>query len=118
MKYDDKYKVVFQLSNNDTFVQKSLVRQLNNLLEAMKDVEIEVVTHGYGVDLLLEDSPFRSSIEDLKKRGVGFLVCEDTMKAEKLDVSDLAGMTEVIPAGLAHIIQRQRQGWGYIKTGY
>lgn len=114
----NEHKVVFQLSNNDTFVQKSLLRQLGNLREAMESVRIEVVTHSYGIDLLLEDSPFRQHVEDLKKNGVEFLVCENTIRSEKLDPSELTGMTRVVPAGLAHIIQRQGEGWGYIKAGY
>ena len=112
------YRVVFQLSSNDTFVQKALLRQLNNLLKAMEDVQVEVVTHSYGIDMVLKESPFRESIEDLKKRGVRFLVCENTLKADEVDVSELMGMTSVVPAGVAHIIRRQTEGWAYIKAGY
>jgi len=118
MKTDDKYKVVFQLSNNDTFIYKALVSQLNNLLEAMDGICIEVVTHGYGIDLLLENSPFRENIRDLSSKGVAFLACENTIRAEKLDASQFINTTRIIPAGVAHIVQRQRQGWAYIKSGY
>lgn len=113
-----EYKVVFQLSNNDTFVQKSLLRQLDNLIDAMESVRVEVVTHSYGVDLLLEDSPFKEDIEALSKKGVEFLVCEKTIRSEKISSSELTGMTRVVPGGLAHIIRRQGEGWGYIKAGY
>ncbi len=112
------YKVVFQLSTNDTFVQKSLLRQISNLLEAMAGVQVEVVMHSYGIDLLLDDSPFRKNVEDLRQRGVEFLVCENTIRNEKISASELTGVSRVVPAGLAHIIQRQGEGWGYIKAGY
>ncbi len=118
MKTDEGYKVVFQLSNNDTFIQKSMLRQLMNLLEAMNGVRIEVVTHSYGIDLLLKDGPFHKRVEDLQEKGVDFLVCENTIRAEKVDFSELSQMAKPIPAGIAHIVRRQSEGWSYIKAGY
>ncbi len=114
----NSYRVVFQLSNNDTFIQKSLLRQLNNLVEAMDGVLVEVVTHGYGIDLLVGGSPFKENIEDLNRKGVAFLVCENTLKGEKLDASEFTGIAKPIPAGVAHIVRRQTEGWSYIKVGY
>jgi len=118
MKNDRKHKVVFQLSNNDTFVQKSLIRQLSNLLEAIDGISIEVVAHGYGIDLLLGNSPFKNNISMLRNKGVDFLVCERTLQHEKFDPSGLLNFTKVVPAGVAHIIQRQSEGWSYIKAGF
>lgn len=113
-----KHKVVFHLSNNDTFIQKSLIRQLTNLLDAMDDVSIEVVTHSYGIDLLLQNSPFRNNIEDLKEKGVDFIACENTLRHEQMDARQLLGEVTIVRAGIAHIIQRQAQGWSYIKAGF
>jgi intracellular sulfur oxidation DsrE/DsrF family protein len=113
-----KYKVVFQLSDNDTFVQKSLLRQLANLLAAMNDISVEVVAHSYGIDLLLEDSPFRDNITALQSQGVDFIVCENTLRQENLDRSLLLKITTTVPAGIAHIVQRQCEGWSYIKAGF
>lgn len=110
--------MVFQLSNNDTFVQKSMLRQLTNLIEAMNGVRIEVVTHSHGIDLLLKDCPFRKQIEKLERNGVEFLICENTIRAEKLDLSELSRTAKPIPAGVAHIVRRQSEGWSYIKAGY
>lgn len=118
MEQNSKPNVVFQLSNNDTFVQKSLIRQLNDVIESMRGITIEVVAHGYGIDLLLDGSPFRGHLADLGKRGITFLVCEDSIRREKVDRSQLLNFATVIPAGLAHIIQRQSEGWCYIKAGY
>lgn len=118
MKPDNKQKVVFQLSANDTFVQKSLISQLQDLLKDVDDITVEVVTYGYGVDLLLRDSPFKKEIEALQKQGVAFLVCQNTLHHEKLDPSGLLALGKIIPAGLAHVIKRQGEGWCYIKAGF
>ncbi len=113
-----KYKVVFQLTDNDTFIQKSMLRQLTNLLEAMEDVDVEVVTHSYGIDLLLAGTPFQDVIRKLEKRGVTFLVCENTLRQEKLDRSRLLDSVHTVPAGVAHIVRRQAEGWSYLKAGF
>jgi uncharacterized protein len=111
-------KVVFQLSNNDTFVQKSLIRQLNNVLKSIDEIEIEVVTHGYGIDLLLRDTAFQKDIVALHERGVRFLVCRNTLDQDKISEENLLKFVTIVPSGLAHVITRQSQGWSYIKASY
>jgi intracellular sulfur oxidation DsrE/DsrF family protein len=114
----NSYNVVFQLSTNDTFVQTSLIRQLNNLVTAMPGITIEVVTHGYGIDFLLADSPFRHSIESLANNGAAFIACQNTLTEAKMHAMDLIGNTKIVAAGIAHVITRQREGWPYIKAGF
>lgn len=114
---DTQYKVVFQLSDNDTFVQKSLIRQLSNLMETLDPVTIEVVAHSYGVDLLLKDCAFKTHVQALRGKGVNFIVCEKTLHREKLDTSAFISEIRTVPGGLAHIIKRQTEGWSYIKAG-
>jgi intracellular sulfur oxidation DsrE/DsrF family protein len=49
---DEKLKVVFQLTSNDTLVHKALVKQLNNLLTAAPNARVEVVCHNNGITFL------------------------------------------------------------------
>ena len=112
------YKVVFQLSSNDSLVHKSFVKQMNNLLNAMNNVTIEVVTHGPGVEFLLNKSVYKNSIKRLTDQGVIFLVCQNTLNEKKINTKELLWEAKVIPAGLAHIIARQSDGWSYVKVGF
>jgi intracellular sulfur oxidation DsrE/DsrF family protein len=114
----NSYNVVIQLSTNDTFVQTSLVRQLNNLVKAMPGITIEVVTHCYGIDFLLADSPFKSNIESLANNGVVFIACQDTLTEARMDALDLINNTKIVTAGIAYVITRQIEGWPYIKAGF
>ena len=118
MENNKEQKVVIQLSNNDTFIHKSLIRQIGNLMEELDGVDIEVVAHSYGIDLLLETSPFKNNITALKEKGVDFLVCERTLAQDETCRELLSAAARPVPAGLAHIIRRQSQGWSYIKAGY
>lgn len=113
-----KYRVVFQLSSPDTLVYKSLLKQLQNLQAALPGAEIEVVTHGPGVAFLQKSSVAKNSIEKLKSQGVTFLVCRNTLKEKNIPEASLLPAATIIPAGLAHIIVRQSEGWSYIKAGF
>lgn len=111
-------KVVFQLSSNDTLVHKSLVKQLNNLLHALPDATIEVVAHGPGIELLYKNAPLANNLEKLHAKGIVFLVCQNTLKEKQVDPTVLVPLCKIIPAGIAHIIIRQSEGWSYIKAGF
>ena len=112
------HKVVVQLSNNDTLVHKSLIRQLNNILNAFETVSIEVVVHGPGIDMMMRNAPYENNLHLLSGKGIRFLACQNTMNEKKIKVEDLNDVTKVIPAGIAHIIIRQSEGWSYIKAGF
>ena len=46
---------------------------------------------------------------------VGLLACENTMQNTKVDKGDIAGGVKFVPAGVTHIMKRQREGWAYIR---
>jgi intracellular sulfur oxidation DsrE/DsrF family protein len=114
----DNYKVVFQLSNDDTLVHKGFVKQLNNLAAAMDNVDIEVVVHGPGADFLKNDSKFKLDIEHFAASGVTFLLCRNTLKERKINETELLPQVKIIPAAIVHIIKRQAENWSYIKVGF
>jgi intracellular sulfur oxidation DsrE/DsrF family protein len=57
-------------------------------------------------------------IEALKAKGVNFVVCENTMKQRKIDKSKFIQSATYIPAGIIEIVEKQEQGWSYVKGGY
>ena len=64
----------------DSQVHEKFLRQINNIHEAAPNAQIEVVTHGMCVDLLLkENNTFQSTVEDLSKKGVVFVVVEEVI---------------------------------------
>lgn len=112
-------RVVFQLSTPDTAAYRALTRQLNNLLEGLPKAQIEVVVHNKGIAMLHKDkSNVAPELEGLKTKGVQFVVCEQTMKQQKLQKSDILPMAGFVPRGLVEIITKQEQGWSYIKAGF
>jgi intracellular sulfur oxidation DsrE/DsrF family protein len=38
-----------------------MIKQINNILNALKGISIKVVSHGAGIELLLNDSPLKNN---------------------------------------------------------
>ena len=114
-----KHRIVMQLVSGDTVVHKGLMRQLRNMLEAAPTLQMEVVCHGPGMDLLMSDRSIVSDkVNEFSKRGIVFLACENTIKERNLDRSKVLPEAGFVKAGIIHIVERQEQGWSYIKAGF
>jgi len=112
-------KVVYHV--NDSSVARVAMNNVNNHLNAAPDAKIVVVTHGKGIDFLLNDAKddkgeFAPIVSGLKAKGVDFRVCNNTLKARKLDASAVNMEATVVPSGVAEIGKLQAQeGYVYLK---
>ena len=114
-----KHRIVMQLVSGDTLVHKGLMRQLRNMLEAAPTLHMEVVCHGPGMDMLMSDrSIVADKVKHFSERGIVFLACENTIKERDLDRSKVLPEAGFVKAGIIHIVERQEQGWSYIKAGF
>lgn len=112
-------KVVYHI--NDSAVARLAMRNIDNHLGATPDAKIVVVTHGKGIDFLLNDAKddrggFAPQVAGLKARGVEFRVCRNTLKGRNLGDDAVIMEANVIPAGVAEIGRLQaREGFVYLK---
>ncbi len=114
-----KYKIVFQLTSNDTLVHKALVKQLNNALTEAPNTKLEVVCHNNGITFLQNAKTQQAqAITALKAKGVDFAACQNTMKERKLEKTDIVSEARFVPAGIIEIADKQSKKWAYIKAGF
>ncbi len=112
-------KVVYHI--NDSTNARVAMNNVNNHLNAAPDAKIVVVTHGKGIDFLLNDAKddkgeFAPVVADLKGKGVDFRVCNNTLKARKMDASAVIQEANIVPSGVAEIGKLQAQeGYVYLK---
>jgi hypothetical protein len=112
-------KVVYHV--NDASVARMAMNNVNNHLNAAPNAKIVVVTHGKGIDFLLNDAKddkgeFASAVAALKEKGVDFRVCRNTLKARKLNDDAVIMEARVVPSGVAEIGKLQSQeGYVYLK---
>ena len=120
---DDKQKVVYHINYND---EKQLNAALGNVKNHVKAIgadklDIKVVMHGNGLDLLKianTDLNMQQKVIGLKKDGVAFAVCKNTLVNKKINYkNDLFDVSEkdIVPSGVAEVANLQQKGYVYIK---
>lgn len=114
-----KYKIVIQLTNGDTAVQRAMVRQIYNALTAAPNSKIEVVCHSAGISFLQSAKTLQADkIKELKAKGVTFAACENTLRERKIDKSEIVSEAFFVPAGIIEVVDKQTKGWAYLKAGF
>jgi len=113
-------KVVYHI--NDASVARIALRNIQNHITATPDARIVVVTHGKGIDFLLNDAKddkgeaYQTQVAGLKEKGVDFRVCRNTLKSRNLDDSAVVMDANVVPSGVAEIGRLQaKEGFVYLK---
>lgn len=128
-------KVVYHINYDDPKKQAGALRNIQNHINAVgaDNLDIKVVLHGNGLALLLNpdslekltkfkhanaDENMAAKIDGLRDQGVGFSVCENTVRGRKVDVySDLYNVEDddIVPSGVAEVAKLQAMGYVYIK---
>lgn len=93
---------------------------LNNAKNIQTDlgaanVDIEIVAYGPGIDMLKSDSIVGNRIAEAGKAGIKIVACENTMRGQKLTQPDMLTGIGYVPAGVVELMQRQQEGWAYIR---
>jgi hypothetical protein len=82
-------------------------------------VRIVLVVHGPALEAFVSSKAnpdIRRQVEKRAEDGVGFVACGNTMKAQKLDTSDMLGGFDVAEeGGVVRIADLQEQGYLYIR---
>jgi intracellular sulfur oxidation DsrE/DsrF family protein len=114
---DELPGVVIQMSDNDVVKWNLALNNARNIqTEYGPDrVQVEIVAYGPGLHMLKFDSEVGPRLADAEKDGVQLRACGNSLKAMKLNPSDLHPSVRVVPAGIVEIMNRQKQGWAYIK---
>jgi uncharacterized protein len=109
--------VVIQVSDVETAKWNLALNNARNIQADLgaANVDIEIVAYGPGIGMLKLDSPVANRVDEATAAGVRILACENTMKGQKLARSDMLTGIGYVNAGVVEIMQRQQQGWSYIR---
>ena len=110
-------RVVMQVSDNDPGKWNLALNNVKNLQADLgaKNVDIEIVAYGPGIGMLKADSVVGNRIGEALSSGVRIEACENTMRGQKLDKADMLAGIGYVPAGVVEIMQKQQQGWAYLR---
>lgn len=117
---DAEEKVVYHI--NDSSNARAALRNVNNHISASPKARVVVVTHGPGIDFLLEGAqdkngnPYDATVQELKSKGISFKVCANTLKSRNIDPKSVISEASIVPSGVAEIGKLQAQaGYVYLK---
>ncbi len=110
-------KVVFDVTSSNTKVHQSTVRHVKMMSETYANSKFEVVIYSGAMAMVLKDkSTVAEDLEVLaQKSNIDFVVCEGTMKRHNIKDSQIIEGVRSVPDGILEIIEKQQEGWGYIK---
>ena len=110
-------KVVVQVSDADPAKWNLALNNVRNLQADLgaKNVDIEIVAYGPGIGMLKADSVVSNRIGEALGAGVKIVACENTMRGQKLNQPDMLEGIGYVKAGVVEIMQRQQQGWTYLR---
>ncbi|RRQ20460.1 hypothetical protein D5687_09110 [Guyparkeria sp. SCN-R1] len=115
-------QVVYHVNKSDMNTIKAALRNVTNHINSPSgpETQIEIAVHGGGIAMLTEarnDPQLQAAIDNVKAHDVEIKVCANTLRGKNLDVKDDLYDTkesDVVPSGVAHVADRQMEGWAYI----
>jgi intracellular sulfur oxidation DsrE/DsrF family protein len=114
-------KVVYHVNTGVDFAS-AILGNVRNHLNADPSAKITVVTHGPGIDFLLDGAKdnrgreFRGMVSDLAGKGVQFRVCNNTLTTRNIDANKVSMEAKIVPSGVAEVARLQaKEGFMYLK---
>jgi hypothetical protein len=113
-------KIIYHVSDSSNAL--TALRNARNHLDQSPKAKIVFVTHGPGIDFLIEGAqdkngnPYDIIVQELAAKKVEFRVCNNTLVSRNIDKSKLLPETSIVPSGVAEVSRLQiREGYAYIK---
>jgi intracellular sulfur oxidation DsrE/DsrF family protein len=114
-------KAVYHV-NTGVDTASAILNNIRNHLSADPSAKITVVTHGPGIDFLLEGAKdsrgreFSGSVGELAGKGVQFRVCNNTLTTRNIDPGKVVLEAKIVPSGVAEVARLQaKEGFVYLK---
>ena len=121
------HRLLIQVDQNDPAVMNLALNNATNVIEYYRSkgevVAVDVVTYGPGLHMLRADtSPVQDRIKQLKSIAfpskVEFSACGNTkegMEKKEGHPIELSSDAVIVPSGVIHLMEKQEQGWSYIR---
>ena len=112
-----KNRIVVQVNEDGARKWNDVLVNIHNIQVEMgaNNIALVVVAIGPGLGMLKADSLAANGVQEALATGVEFVACGNSMRAQKLTKDDLVDGVTVSIAGYVEILQRQQQGWVYLR---
>lgn len=121
----DPHKLAIHVDQNDPAVMNLALNNAANVKAYYagkgEAVEIEIVAYGPGLHMLRADtSPVKERVQSVSENfdNISFMACGNTKKKMSKKAKkeiQLLPQAKMVQAGVVHLMERQEQGWSYIR---
>lgn len=110
-------KVIFHIDESSRW--GLLLKNVQNLTKVVdpKSARIEVLANSEAVEFYAGSASDgdKGLMQGLSKAGVRFVACNNALKGMGIAKEQLLPSVEVVPAGVVELIEKQSQGYAYIR---
>lgn len=108
--------ILVHLNESSADKQLSAINNILHSLDARGGQDaFELVTHGPGTSLVIGETKLENELQKLFDSGVAVTACHNSLASLGRNDDDVLHGVITVPSGMAHLIERQAEGWGYIK---
>lgn len=121
----DVHRIVLHVDEADPARQNLVLNNASNInkyyFDKGEEAQIEIVTYGPGLTMLIPGkSPVGDRVKSISQNfdNVKFRACANThakMSKKAGKQIELMPQAEMVPSGVIHLVERQEQGWSYIR---
>jgi uncharacterized protein len=121
---ESMHKIVFQVNDGDAGKMNLTLNNIENVKayyeEKGEHAQIELVTYGPGLKMLMADSPVKDRITVMALEGdnIQFSACANThrkMSKKAGKEIELLAEATMVPSGVVRAVELQEQGYSYVK---
>ncbi len=112
----EESKVIFQFTSDLKEDLEKLKSQLKNLVKAIPLIQAEVAIHGNAVNFFVNENPEGVALVKLFPHRIEVVLCNNALVANNILPQNILEGCKIVPAAIAHIVERQMNGWAYIKA--
>jgi len=119
------WKVLLHVTSDDPYRLDSLLNETENILREyegkQQKVAIQILANGKGLNMLRNDkSPYAKRIADMQSNynNLVFMACAKAIARVQQTTGQAVPLlpnTKIAPSALSEALNRQREGWTYIK---
>jgi uncharacterized protein len=118
-------RVIYHVTDGESLMErkwKNLLHVARNHVDAVAfgELDLRIVMQGGGLDLLraaTKDSALASDIDRLKKQGVRFIVCRNSLVLKGINPSTLYGVrhADIVSSSVAEAAKLAKDGFVYMR---
>ena len=116
---EPEQKFMIDVTSTDNKVYQSVLLTIGIMSKSHPNSTIEVVAYGEAVPIFMKDrSPVAAQIlEYTGNKNIVFTACEVSMELFNIKKEELLPGVGTVKNAIVDIVEKQKAGWGYIKSG-